>query len=80
VNGVAQPKPGSIYGDRSYTVEPLKQRKERERGRAAAVQEKERRTLARLDDMDASTRADLEVSTPDRRGTEGPFVNSKHLV
>jgi hypothetical protein len=55
VNGLAEPEPRPIHGDRPHTLETFEQSKERERGRAAAVQEQDRRALARLDDLDAST-------------------------
>jgi hypothetical protein len=55
VNGLAQAEPRPIHGDRPHLLEMLEQRKERERRRVAAVQEHDRRALAHLDDMDAST-------------------------
>jgi hypothetical protein len=54
-NRLAQPEHRPIHGDRPHTGEMVEQRKERQRGGAAAVQEHDRRALARLDDMDAST-------------------------
>jgi hypothetical protein len=80
VNGLAQPEPRPIHGDRPHTLEMLEHRKERERGRAAAVQEHDRRALARLDHMDASTRANRDVSTPCQGSTEHPLVDLKHLI
>src|SRR5215212_6560535 len=55
LNGLAEPQPRPIHGDRSNTLEMIEQRQERERGRARAVQQHDRWALARLDDMDAST-------------------------
>ena len=47
VNGVAQPEPRPIHGDHPHILEMLKHRKDRERGRAAAMQEHDRGALAR---------------------------------
>jgi len=80
VDGLAQPEPGPVHGDHPHTLEVLQQRKDRERGRAAAVQEKDQWALARLDEVDASTRADLDVSTACRGGTEDPLVDLSHLI
>jgi len=80
VNGFAQPEPGPIHGDHPHALEMLQQRKDRERGRAAAMQEQHRWALARLDEVDASTRADLDVSTACRGGTEDPLVDRNHLI
>ena len=77
-SGVAQPEPRPIYGDRAHTLETLEQGKERERGRAAAVQKHDRHTVTRLDDMDASTGADLDVSTAGPGAAEHPLMNVEH--
>jgi hypothetical protein len=54
-NGFAQPESRPIHGNGPHTREMLEDSKERQRRRAAAVQEHDRRALARLDDMDPST-------------------------
>jgi hypothetical protein len=63
MGGLAKPEPRSIHGDRPYALETFEQGNERERGRAAAVQQLDRRSLARLDDMHSSTGAKLDLST-----------------
>jgi hypothetical protein len=55
VNGLAEPESRPIHGDRPHALKTFEQRKERERGRAAAVQEQDRWAFACLDDVDAST-------------------------
>ena len=68
VSGLAQPEPRPVDGDRAHALEPLEHREERERGRVAAVQEHDRRALARLDDMDASALTGARSGDPGREG------------